>query len=71
MNKCIGIAGWFFGHAYEPAFDVRPGPVEVKNARSSADLMQIVEANAERIYKGHVCRRCGARVMATTDNKEQ
>lgn len=59
--KCSGLAGYLFGHEYEPRYSTTPpdgfsfGPF-----KGSADAYTAaVDAWKVRQYHGDVCKRCG------------
>lgn len=63
-DECKGLTGWLLGHDYRPVFDVRPNrSLEVKNAPTASAMVRIIEAAADRIYQGHICNRCGHKII--------
>lgn len=63
-DQCKGLAGLLFGHKYHPVFDVRPSrSLKVKNAPAASAMARIIEASADRTYLGHVCKRCGHKII--------
>jgi len=64
VDQCQGLIGRLLGHDYAPVFDVRPSrSLEVKNMPTASAMVRIIEASADRIYLGHVCHRCGHKII--------
>lgn len=58
------LAGLLLGHDYQPIFDVLPSrSLEVTHAPTTNSMLKIIEAFADRIYHGHVCTRCGHKII--------
>jgi|GEM_PF-4320053 hypothetical protein len=65
-NKCTGVAGFLFGHDFQPVYEtgpVNPEPLrglEVKGDCAGYVLSKILDANQRRTLRVMACRRCGA-----------
>lgn len=63
QDKCAGISGAIFGHSFEAIYSTRPPtPRELAEGFQTVRISLIKSITAE-IYEGHVCTRCGKRVM--------
>jgi len=59
MN-CQGI-GRILGHKYEARYDRKPPQVNspAGSLVYASEMVRLIEAGTQRIYRGDVCTRCG------------
>lgn len=65
MRACKGIAGWLFGHKFEPIFNeepINPKPLDYLGDLKMTEpcLRALLKSNIRFTYVKSVCVRCGA-----------
>lgn len=73
-TDCNGIMGKIFGHSYKAIYDSRQSAVKSTpairvNTESLESILQKYR-DEENIYIGHVCKRCGRKVLKSELEKE-
>ena len=60
MDKCQGIFGKLFGHAYRPAITSGAPNLSLKSAQaSSSSIGELIDKTRPETYHGIYCKRCG------------
>ena len=65
-DECKGLAGWLFGHDFRPVFDTvapKAGGLKMSELYSAGDFARVVAAMSDRLYRGHICNRCGHKII--------
>lgn len=60
MDKCNGIFGWLFGHAYKPVITKGIPHIKLQGVKyDSQSVIRIIDKFRPETFNGLYCKRCG------------